>query len=135
MEALERELKRGTLELLLLRILADEPTYGYELVRRLSERTGGRFKIKEGTLYPVLYRLEDAGWVAPEWSQPPRGVARKYYRLTGAGHDRVHELTEAWRTFSAAIDDVLAGAEPEPSAAGADDDDGAKGANGAKEET
>lgn len=110
MASLERELKRGTLELLLLRILADEPTYGYQLVRRLAERTGGRFAIKEGTLYPVLYRLEDAGLVAPEWSQPTRGVPRKYYRLTDAGEDRVRQLTEAWRSFSAAVDAVLAGA-------------------------
>ena len=114
MESLERELKRGTLELLLLRILADEPTYGYELVRRLGERSGGRFRIKEGTLYPVLYRLEDAGWIAPQWSQPARGVPRKYYRLTDSGAGRVQQLTEAWQSFSAAIDAVLAGAEPPP---------------------
>ena len=63
MESLERELRRGTLELLLLRILADEPTYGYELLSRLGRRSGGRLHIKEGTLYPVLYRLEDADLV------------------------------------------------------------------------
>ncbi len=112
MASLDRELKRGTLELLLLRILADEPTYGYQLVRRLGERSGDRFKIKEGTLYPVLYRLEDAGWVAPEWNQPARGVPRKYYRLTEAGEDRVRQLTEAWRSFTAAVDAVLAGETP-----------------------
>ncbi len=117
MAPLERELKRGTLELLLLRILADEPTYGYQLVRRLDERSAGRFAIKEGTLYPVLYRLEDAGLVVPEWNQPARGVPRKYYRLTDAGQDRVKQLAEAWQSFSAAVDAVLAGTEPE-----ADDD-------------
>ncbi len=111
MASLERELKRGTLELLLLRILADEPTYGYQLVRRLAERTGYRFAIKEGTLYPVLYRMEDAGLVTPEWSQPTRGVPRKTYRLTGAGKDRLKHLTEAWRDFSTAVDAVLAGPE------------------------
>lgn len=111
MGTLERELKRGTLELLLLRILADEPTYGYELVSRLGKRTGGRFGIKEGTLYPVLYRLEDAGLVEPEWQQSEssarRGAPRKVYRLTKAGAERVKELTEAWRTFSAAVDSIL----------------------------
>jgi PadR family transcriptional regulator len=112
MESLERELKRGTLELLLLRMLDDKPTYGYELVRRLGERSGGRFRIKEGTLYPVLYRLEDAGLIVPEWDQPARGVARKYYRLTNTGRDRVRELTEAWRSFSAAVDAILSGTEP-----------------------
>ncbi len=112
MASLDRELRRGTLELLLLRILADEPTYGYQLVRRLGERSGDRFAIKEGTLYPVLYRLEDAGLVTPEWSQPARGVPRKTYRLTPAGHDRMEQLTEAWQSFSAAVDAVIAGSEP-----------------------
>ncbi len=113
MESLQRELKRGTLEMLLLRILADEPTYGYELVSRLSRRSGGHFQIKEGTLYPVLYRLEDAGLVEPEWDQPARGVPRKVYRLTAAGEQRVGETTEAWRSFAAAIEAVLTGVEPE----------------------
>ena len=108
----DRELKRGTLEMLLLRILGDEPTYGYELVRRLTERSANHFRIKEGTLYPVLYRLEDAGLVVPEWDKPARGVPRKYYRLTPTGTERVEELTEAWRGFSAAVDAVLTGAEP-----------------------
>lgn len=113
MESRERELKRGTLEMLLLRILADEPTYGYELVNRLSRRSGGRFHIKEGTLYPVLYRLEDAGYVVPEWDQPARGVPRKVYQLTKAGESRVGELADAWRSFAAAIEAVLTGTELE----------------------
>ena len=113
MESLERELRRGTLELLLLRILADEPTHGYELLSRLRRRSGERFHIKEGTLYPVLYRLEEAGLVVPEWEQRDRGVPRKVYRLTEAGQRHVGELTAAWRSFSAAIDAVLAGDEPE----------------------
>jgi PadR family transcriptional regulator PadR len=112
MESLDRELKRGTLELLLLHLLAEEPTYGYQLVRRLEERTGGQFASKEGTLYPVLYRLEDAGLIAPEWSRPDRGVPRKYYRLTEQGVERERELTEAWRSFAAAVNSVLSGARP-----------------------
>jgi PadR family transcriptional regulator PadR len=113
METLERELKRGTLEMLLLRILADEPTYGYELVGRLRRRSSGRFHIKEGTLYPVLYRLEDAGFIEPEWDQPARGVPRKVYRLTETGQTHLEESTEAWRSFARAIESVLAGVEPE----------------------
>ena len=113
MATLERELKRGTLEMLLLHILAEEPTYGYELLNRLNQRSGERFETKEGTLYPVLYRLEDAGLVIPEWEQPVRGVPRKVYRLTEAGRERAGELTAAWRNFSAAIESVLTGTEPE----------------------
>jgi len=112
MESLERELKRGTLEMLLLRILADEPTYGYELLSRLSKRSEGRFHIKEGTLYPVLYRLEDAGFVEPEWDQPARGVPRKVYQLTRSGEEHLEELTEAWGSFVAAIEAVLTSVAP-----------------------
>jgi len=116
MESLERELRRGTLELLLLRILADEPTYGYELLSRLGKRSGGRLQIKEGTLYPVLYRLEDAGLVEPEWQQRARGASRKVYRLTPAGQQRLVELTTEWQGFSAAIETILEGVEPEEEA-------------------
>lgn len=116
MGTLERELKRGTLELLLLRVLADEPTWGYELLHRLEERSAGRFGLKEGTLYPVLYRLEDAGLVAPEWEpqerESGRGAPRKVYHLTPAGSERVGELTEAWRSFADAVESVLTGKTP-----------------------
>ena len=109
MKDLQRELRRGTLELLLLRILADEPTYGYELVSRLSQRSDGRFHIKEGTLYPVLYRLEDSGMIVPEWDSPARGVPRKIYRLTKAGTKRGDELITAWRSFASDVDAILSG--------------------------
>ncbi len=114
MKDLQRELRRGTLELLLLRILADEPTYGYELVSRLSRRSDGRFQIKEGTLYPVLYRLEDAGLILPEWDAPAeRGVPRKVYRLTAAGQERLEELTAAWRRFATDVDAILTASHDE----------------------
>lgn len=106
---LDRELKRGTLELLLLRLLAEGPAYGYQLVSTLSQRSGGGFGIKEGTLYPVLYRLEDAGLIVPEWDQPARGVPRKYYRLTAEGEDRLERLTASWRRYAAAVEAVLSG--------------------------
>jgi len=114
---LERELKRGTLELVLLRVLSDHPTHGYDLVGQLGERSNGEFRMKDGTLYPVLYRLEDAGLITPEWDQPEaetssgrgRGVPRKIYRLTDAGRDRLEELIAAWRTFSSAVDLILGG--------------------------
>ena len=109
--AFDRELKRGTLELLLLRLVADGSTYGYELISRLNRESGGRFQLKEGTVYPVLYRLEDAGLVEAEWDQPSRGVPRKYYRITAAGEGRLQELTAAWRSFAAAVEAVL-GSQP-----------------------
>jgi len=103
----DRELRRGTLEMLLLRILADGHSYGYDLATQLSDRSAGQFGIKEGTLYPVLYRLDDAGFIEAEWSRPERGVPRKYYRLTTAGKNRLAELQGGWKQFSATINQVL----------------------------
>ena len=71
-----RELKRGTLEMILLRLLAEGEMYGYQLVSKLEQRSDGQFRIKEGTLYPVLYRLEDAGLVETRWETLERGVPR-----------------------------------------------------------
>lgn len=108
------QLKRGTLELILLRLLADRPAYGYELVRRLQG--DGPAVIKEGTIYPVLYRLEDQGWIAPEWQAPDRGVPRKYYRLTEAGDARWRELHNEWRAFTAWVEGLLTTSEEEDDA-------------------
>ena len=102
-----RELRRGTLEMLLLRLLEERAKYGYELVSELDERTGGNLAIKEGTLYPVLYRLEDQGLVAPQWNQPKRGVPRKYYGVTHAGSARLAELEAEWSAFRGMVDELL----------------------------
>lgn len=118
MKDLRRELRRGTLELVLLHLLADEPTYGYELVRRLKARGGADFEVQEGTLYPILYRLEEAGSIEPEWTQPAagggkaRGVPRKIYRLSSAGAARLEELTSAWRAFADGVEAILTASAP-----------------------
>lgn len=106
MKEFASELKRGTLELVLLRLLVERPKYGYELVRALQE--GDEVAIKEGTVYPVLYRLEDRGWIAPEWQAPTRGVPRKYYQLTTAGRQRLEALQEEWRAFATWVEKLLA---------------------------
>ncbi len=87
MEDVSRQLKKGVLDILLLRLLAQGQMYGYELMTELNRRTDGFFAAKEGTLYPVLYRLEDAGHVESRWEQDTarRGVPRKYYAITPAG--------------------------------------------------
>jgi PadR family transcriptional regulator PadR len=108
----DKQLKRGTLEMILLRLLVERPKYGYELVSEMQERSSGRFQIREGTLYPVLYRLEDQGCVAPEWDAPKRGVPRKYYKLTAVGSERLEQLRSEWQSFSNTVDDLLAD-EPE----------------------
>jgi len=104
---IERELKRGSLELIVLHLLSLGEAYGYEIVTALTERTNGGLEVTDGTLYPVLYRLERGGFVAVRWETPQRGVPRKYYRLTEAGHAELANLTQEWNTFASAMARLL----------------------------
>lgn len=105
-KTLEKELKRGTLEMLLLKLVAERPMYGYEIMTTLEARAG-ELDLKESTLYPVLYRLEKDGFVQAQWETLERGVPRKYYRLTPAGGEEFERLVQEWREFSKVIDQLL----------------------------
>lgn len=105
--SIERELKRGSLELIVLHLLAPGEAYGYEIVSKLTSETNGALEVTDGTLYPVLYRLERAGFVAVRWETPERGVPRKYYRLTPAGRAELDRLTHEWTTFAKAMTKLL----------------------------
>lgn len=102
-----RELKRGTIELVLLTLLTDRERYGYEIVSTIEEWSGGRLEVRDGTLYPVLYRLEEAGFIEPRWETPERGVPRKYYRITDVGREELGRLTAEWREFAAGLNAIL----------------------------
>jgi len=102
-----RELKRGSLELIVLHLLAPGEAYGYEIVSKLTAETDGDLEVTDGTLYPVLYRLERAGFVAVRWETPARGVPRKYYRLTDQGRQELSTLTQEWTTFAGAMARLL----------------------------
>jgi len=105
--AIDRELKRGTLEMILLKLLSEQEMYGYQLVSTLEARSEGMLRINEGTLYPVLYRLEDAGLIEARWETQERGVPRKYYRLTGAGTERLQALIGEWQAFATTVNQLL----------------------------
>ena len=105
--SITRELKRGTVELIVLHLLSSGEAYGYEIVTKLSDLTGGALEVSDGTLYPVLYRLERAGWVAVRWDTPDRGVPRKYYRLTDAGRAELAQLTREWTSFADSMAHLL----------------------------
>ena len=107
----DRELKRGTLEMILLKLLSDRPMYGYELVSNLEKRGGESFQLKEGTLYPVLYRLEDDGYIESQWETLERGVPRKYYRLSQAGKDHLELLIGEWQEFATAVNRLIEAGE------------------------
>jgi PadR family transcriptional regulator, regulatory protein PadR len=105
---MDRELKRGTLEMVLLRLIASRSMYGYELTTELLTRSAGLFELKEGSLYPVLYRLEEAGLVSTEWQTPERGVPRKYYLITDAGRAELERQLAQWHVFVEAIARLVA---------------------------
>lgn len=96
---------RGVLELCTLRLLADGPTYGYELATRLT--AAGLGQIKGGTLYPLLRRFESTGRVTVEWRPGEGGPGRKYYVLTADGHRVLEELSAQWRDFTQVTANVL----------------------------
>lgn len=98
----------GSLDLILLGIIASGPRYGLEIITEANERTNGYFAFKEGTLYPALHRLERSGLVkgvfAPSDSGGPR---RRYYTLTALGRTRLVEKREEWRAFSRAVEQLI----------------------------
>ena len=119
-----RELRRGTLELVLLRLLHEGEKYGYLLVSELRERSQGLLEVREGTLYPVLYRLEKQGLIEPSWQQRERGVPRKYYKLTRSGTERLDTLASEWAAFRSVVDAMLAGRDDRASANPIPEEDG-----------
>jgi PadR family transcriptional regulator PadR len=104
---IERELKRGSLELIVLHLLLPGEAYGYEIVSKLTSQTNGALEVTDGTLYPVLYRLERAGFVEVRWETPERGVPRKYYSLTASGREELARLTGEWMAFAKAMAKLL----------------------------
>lgn len=117
--ARDPQLLKGVLGMLVLRVLSDEDTYGYELVTRLTSR--GLPGISTGTVYPVLNRLERDGLLASRLVASSAGPARKYYGVTARGGKALVEAISGWNELSAAVGSVLGsaatsqtGTDPEP---------------------
>ncbi len=107
-ERYEKQLKKGVLEILVLKLLETEEKYGYQLIQQMREESEGMFTLKEGTLYPILYRLEEEGLVSSRWSEPKgREVARKYYEITVQGRTTLTKLIELWDAFSGQVSVML----------------------------
>jgi len=107
-ERYEKQLKKGVLEILVLKLLEEEEKYGYQLIQEMREKSDEMFVMKEGTLYPILYRLEEESMIKSHWSEP-RGkeVARKYYGITAQGKAILLELTRLWESFSGQVTRML----------------------------
>lgn len=105
----EQQMKKGVLEMLVLKLLSEKEKYGYQLISELKEKSDGLFLLKEGTLYPILYRLEDEELVVSRWSEPKgKEVSRKYYVVTEKGIDVLTQLGELWRGFTEKVSDIMA---------------------------
>jgi PadR family transcriptional regulator PadR len=98
-----RELLKGSTETLILSLLSEESMYGYQLVREMDRRSSGYFRLKEGTLYPALHRIERDGLVQSAWSGPSNGHSRRYYKITAMGSERLASMLREWDKFTAAV--------------------------------
>ena len=101
------DLLQGTLDMLVMRAVADEALHGYALVHRLNLISGGRLNVPQGSLYPALHRLEYQGLLKAEWRDTETGREAKYYRLTAKGRKRLAADVADWKELSIAIALVL----------------------------
>ena len=101
--ALDRELKKGAAELLLLSMLEARPRHGYELAKLIETRSGGRLVFHLDSLYPLLYRLEERGWIKGAWVEKPGERRRRFYRLTTTGRRVLVQQRTTWDDFVEAV--------------------------------
>jgi PadR family transcriptional regulator, regulatory protein PadR len=101
------DLVQGTLDLLLLKILALEPLHGWAIGQRLRQISGEVLQVSDGSLYPALHKLENEGWIKAEWKATANNRRAKFYALTRSGRRRLDEETANWDRLSAAISQVV----------------------------
>jgi transcriptional regulator len=107
---LDRELKKGSAELLILSLLETQPRHGYDIGTLIEQRSQGRLRFNVASLYPLLYRLEKRGWIQGRWVEKAGQRRRRYYRLTAAGKKMLASQRSTWESFVAAINRIT---EPE----------------------
>ena len=100
---LDRELKKGSAELLILSLLEARPRHGYELSKLIESQSEGVLKFQVASLYPLLYRLEKRGWIAGRWVEKAGERRRRYYRLTAPGEKVLASQRRGWHAFARAI--------------------------------
>jgi PadR family transcriptional regulator, regulatory protein PadR len=101
------DLLRGALEPVILEVIADGATYGYEIAKAIEQTSGGKLLAQEGTLYPALHRLEKRGLLEAEWAVSPEGRQRKHYQLTALGRKERLALRKEWTDFTRAVNLIL----------------------------
>src|SRR5918994_2594721 len=101
------DLPQGTLDLLVLQVLALEPLHGYAIAQRLRQMSRDVVQVTQGTLYPALHRLGNMGFLSADWKLSDTGREAKYYRLTAKGRAHMATETESWRRLTQAIGFIL----------------------------
>ena len=105
-----QQLKKGVLEMLVLKLICDGPSYGYELLNRLREQSKLLLQLKEGTLYPILYRLEDEGLISASWQTGAgRAAPKKIYEATEMGRAENLRRQQVWKEFADSVNVFLSG--------------------------
>jgi PadR family transcriptional regulator, regulatory protein PadR len=103
---LDRELKKGSTELLVLSVLQYRQRHGYEISKLIEERSGGMLKFKVASLYPMLYRLENRGWLQGRWVEKAGERRRRFYRITAEGRKVLKAQQNTWDEFVTAINRI-----------------------------
>ena len=105
------DLLQGTLDMLILKVVARGPTHGYAIAQRLQQMSRDVLQVQQGSLYPALHRLEKRGWGKAEWAASDTGRDARFYTLTRVGRKQLDEQSENWDRLSAAISTILRTAE------------------------
>jgi transcriptional regulator len=103
---LDRELKKGSAELLILSLVEDQPRHGYDIGTLIEQRSRGVLRFNVASLYPLLYRLEKRGWIQGRWVEKPNQRRRRYYRLTAEGKKTLASQRNSWLEFVQAINRI-----------------------------
>jgi PadR family transcriptional regulator, regulatory protein PadR len=101
------DLVQGTLDLLLLKILALEPLHGWAIGQRLRQISGDVLQVSDGSLYPALHKLEQEGWITAEWKATENNRRAKFYSLTRLGRRQLHKEAADWQRLSDAITQIV----------------------------
>lgn len=107
MPSSQSDLLQGTLDLLILRTLALQELHGMGISRRIAQMTNGAFDVKAGSLFPALYRMEEAGWLTSSWGESETNRRAKFYTLTKAGRKQLETETKRWERISLAMGAAL----------------------------
>lgn len=107
----DRELLKGSITLLIFKLLSERDMYGYEIIQESVRRSQDAFEFKEGTLYPALHQLHKRGYLRSEWRTGETGKNRKYYSLTAAGRKAARHSEQQWFSFTKVVNTILSRAD------------------------